>query len=493
LKRAELQVKPAIALVGGEKTLARTGSRMPTPAGQTCALSTVALATVLVGTFLAVTDGFIVNVALPTIALDLRASSDMLQFVVTGYGLAYALLLVVGGRIGDAAGRRRAFMAGMGGFTAMSLACGIAPSISWLVLARVLQGAAAALMAPQVLATIQATTTGDRRARALGVHAATGALAAMAGQVVGGALVTLNLAGASWRPIFLVNVPIGLVGLLLARQHLPDTRSTEPAAIDPIGTLLLTATVASVLIPLIEGRAQDWPLWSIGLLIAAAILGFLFVVTERRIEHGGGFPLVPPSLLRVASMRRGLLIAALFFGGFGGFMFVYPLSLQGTAHLSALQAGTALGGMALGFLITSLTSARLLAYFGRRLIVAGLLVAIVGLLMLIAVLWRMWPALNPLLLVPSMLVAGIGSGMVVSPLFGIILAEVPIGRVGAGSGVLATTQQVAIAVGVSGLGGLFLTRQSATSLEAFQPLLLVLGAVIVIDCVAAVVSWPLGD
>src|SRR5690348_1213457 len=177
-------------------TRAPTPAPRPSPAAE---LSRLGLLTVLVGTFLAVTDAFIVNVALPTIAADLRGSAEMLQLVVAGYGTPYALLLVVGGRLGDALGRRRMFMCGMAGFTAMSLACGLAPTLSWLVAARAVQGAAAALMAPQVLSTIQATTTGERRLRALGMFGATASLAAVVGQALGGALVTANLLGSSWR------------------------------------------------------------------------------------------------------------------------------------------------------------------------------------------------------------------------------------------------------------------------------------------------------
>src|SRR5205085_10309554 len=163
-------------------------------------------------------DVSLVTVALPTISMDLRSSPALLRMVVAGYAVPFALLLVLGGRLGDAVGRRRTFMIGMAAFTVTSFACGIAPTIAWLVAARAAQGASAALMAPQVLATIQATLTGDRRARALGMLGATAALAALAGQLVGGLLVSANFAGTSWRPIFLVNIPVGLVGLVLDRK-----------------------------------------------------------------------------------------------------------------------------------------------------------------------------------------------------------------------------------------------------------------------------------
>ncbi len=451
-------------------------------------LTTVGLIAVLLGSFLATTDFSIVNVALPTIDADLHASAGMLQLVVAGYGTPFALLLVIGGRLGDAFGRRRLFSIGMGAFTLASLLCGLAPSIGWLVLARAAQGAAAAMMVPQVLSTIQATTTGDRRAQALGAFGATGALAAAAGQVLGGALVTLNIGGTQWRTIFLVNLPIGLLGILLAARRVPDSRSGEPAAIDPAGTALLTAAVAGVLIPLTEGRTLGWPWWSILLLASVpfSVLAFLWV--ERGLERAGRVPLVPLSIVRVRSMSGGLLVTLLFFAGLGGFMFVYPLSLQGAAHLTAIEAGSAIVPMALGFLVTSLSVSRLLRQFGSRVIVVGLLLGTLGVTMLSATLVEIWPHVDPLLLAPSMLVAGVGWGLVISPLFGIVLSEVPARRVGAGSGVLATTQQIASSLGVATLGSLFMVQQQADHLGSLCALVMVLVLLAALGGLAAVVA-----
>src|ERR1700736_1874610 len=193
-------------------------SSSPTPQAT---LSPLGLLVVLVGIFLPMTDFFIVNVALPTIDRNLHASAGMLQLVVAGYSLAYALLLVVGGRLGDAVGRRRLFLFGMAAFTATSLVCGVAPTIGVLVAARVLRGPPAALMGPQVFSIIQATKTGNDRARALGRVGATGGIASVAGQLLGGLLVAANIAGTGWRPIFLVNVPVGLIGLVVAAKLIP--------------------------------------------------------------------------------------------------------------------------------------------------------------------------------------------------------------------------------------------------------------------------------
>lgn len=422
------------------------------PAG----LTAVGLAVVLIGVLLPMVDFFIVNVALPTIDADLHASQSMLELVVSGYATAYALLLVLGGRLGDSLGRKRLFMIGMAAFTVTSLACGLAPTALALVIGRIAQGASAALMVPQVLATIQAATTGERRTRALGRYGATGGLAAVLGQVLGGLLVSANIDATGWRPIFLVNVPIGLAGLALAWRYVPDTRHGNAARVDGRGTVLLGLTVLAVLIPLTEGRALRWPDWTIALLAAAPLAAAAFAVAQVRTERSGRTPLVPPSLLRHASMRRGLLLALPFFAGFGAFMFCYALLVQQGMHESALAAGIGLAPMAAAFLLASLSTSRLLGRFGARVLAAGALLQALGLIVMAVTVYTGWPHLSLLWLAPGLVIAGFGQGLVMSPLFGIVLSEVPAAVAGAGSGVLTTTQQTALALGVATLGSMFL-------------------------------------
>ncbi len=423
-------------------------------------LSAVGLTVVLVGVLLPMVDFFIVNVALPTIDSELHASQAMLELVVSGYATAYALLLVLGGRLGDSLGRKRLFMMGMAAFTLTSLACGLAPTALALVAGRVAQGASAALMVPQVLATIQAATSGERRTRALGRYGATGGLAAVLGQVLGGLLVSANIDSTGWRPIFLVNVPIGLAGLVLARRYVPDTRHGNAARVDGRGTVLLGISVLAVLIPLTEGRSLRWPDWIIALLAAAPLLASAFAIAEVRAERAGRTPLVPPSLLRHASMRRGLLLVLPFFAGFGAFMFCYALLVQQGLHDSALTAGVGLVPMAATFLLASLSTSRLLARYGAKVLAAGALLQAAGLAVLAVTVYLGWPGLSVLWLAPGLAIAGLGQGLVMSPLFGIVLSEVPPAVAGAGSGVLTTTQQTALALGVATLGSLFLAMAS---------------------------------
>lgn len=420
-------------------------------------LTGTGLAVVLVGVLLPMLDFFIVNVALPTIDRDLHASQPLLELVVSGYATAYALLLVLGGRLGDSIGRKRLFMIGMAAFTATSLACGLATSAEMLVAGRIAQGASAAMMVPQVLATIQAATTGDRRARALGRYGATGGLAAVLGQVLGGLLVSLNLDGTGWRPIFLVNVPIGLAGLVLAQRYVPDTRHGNAARVDGPGTVLLGVTVLTILVPLTEGRSLGWPAWTIAMLAVAPLAAVAFCIVERRMERAGRTPLVPPSLLQHASMRRGLLLALPFFAGFGAFMFCYALLVQVGLHDSALVAGAGLAPMAVAFLLASLSTSRLLARYGARVLTAGGLLQAVGLVVLAATVYLGWPHVSVLALAPGLVIAGVGQGLIMSPLFGVVLSEVPPTAAGVGGGVLTTTQQTALALGVATLGSLFLT------------------------------------
>ena len=251
------------------------------------ALSNAGLVTVLIGAALPMIDFFIVNVALPTIDANLHASSATLELIVAAYGIGYALLLVLGGRLGDSFGRRKLFLAGTVAFTLTSLLCGLAPTATLLVLARALQGAAAAMMLPQVLSTIQATTSGQHRARALGLYGATGGVSVVIGQLLGGALVAANIAGTSWRPIFLVNVPVGIVALILARHTVPETRAENPVGIDRLGTLLLGVSLLSLLVPLMEGGALGWPLWIWLTLAVFPFAATAFVLVERRVEARG--------------------------------------------------------------------------------------------------------------------------------------------------------------------------------------------------------------
>ncbi len=452
-------------------------------------LSRLGLLTVLLGTFLPMLDFFIVNVALPTMGADLNASASSLELVVAGYAIAYAVLLVGGGRLGDALGRQRVFRAGLLGFTLTSLLCGVAPTIGTLVAARVLQGATAALMVPQVLATIQVTTSGERRSRALGMFAAAGGVAAVAGQLLGGALVSADIAGTGWRSIFLVNVPVGLAGLVLVRRHVPDSTAPTPAAVDVRGTVLFGLTMLALLVPLMQGRTLGWPTWTWVSMAAAVPLGAGFLLVESRVERSGRTPLLPPSLLRLRGLRLGLSMAVPFFAGFGGFMFVMALALQEGVGLGPMAAGAAIAPMAVAFFVGSLVSARLVARYGRAVLTSGVLLQLAGLATMAVIADRVWPHLDWLTLAPGSVVAGFGQALAMSTLMRVVLAQVPLERAGVGGGVLATTQQVSLALGVATLGSLFL---AGADTDPRQSLVVVLAVQSVLAVVVALTSLRLG-
>jgi len=421
------------------------------------ALSGPGLFTVLLAAALPLVDFFIVNVALPTIGADLAAGEAVLELVVAGYGVAYAVLLVLGGRLGDLFGRRRLFLGGMAAFGLTSLACGLAPGAWSLVAARVAQGASAAAMLPQVLATIQATTSGTRRAKAMSLYGATAGLSMVAGQILGGLLVAADIAGSGWRAIFLVNVPVVLLGLVLAVRYMPETRSQRPEPVDVSGTVLLAVSLLTLLAPLTEGRAAGWPLWTWLSLAAFPFAAAAFYAVERRADRQGRTPLVPPSLFALASLRRGLALMLPFSIGFSGFMFVIALALQRGAGLGPVPAGLALAPMAVAFLFVSLAGPRLIARYGTRVVTAGSVLQGVGVLLIALGAWRDWPHLGFGALLPGAAVAGAGQALQLPNVLRIVMSEVPPTRAGVGSGVMVTTQQSAFALGVATLGTLFLT------------------------------------
>ncbi|MEU6708001.1 MFS transporter [Streptomyces wuyuanensis] len=443
--------RPATASAAGTGRGPEPGSGQDRPG-----LDRLGLFTVLLGAALPLVDFFIVNVALPTIGRDLAAGEAVLELVVAGYGVSYAVLLVLGGRLGDMFGRRRLFLGGMAAFGLTSLACGLAPDAWSLVAARVAQGASAALMLPQVLATIQAATSGPRRARAMGLYGATAGLSMVAGQILGGVLVAWNVADTGWRSVFLVNVPVVVGGLVLGARSVPETRSQRPEPVDAAGTLLLATALLTLLAPLTEGRATGWPLWTWLSLAAFPVSAYAFYRVELRADRRGRTPLVPPSLFRLLPLRRGLAMIVPFSIGFSGFMFVIAVALQEGARLGPVSAGLALVPMAVVFFAASLAGPRLVARYGTRVVTAGGVVQGAGVALIALSVLRDWPHLGMVSLMPGVAVAGLGQALQLPVLFRIILADVPPARAGVGSGVMITTQQSALALGVATLGSLFL-------------------------------------
>ncbi|MGW4378904.1 MFS transporter [Kitasatospora sp. NPDC004531] len=412
-------------------------------------------AVLLLAAALTTVDAFIVNVALPSVQESFGVSPSASQFVVSCYGISYAVLLVLGGRLGDRYGRRRLLQVGVAGFTLASAACGLAPGVAALVGARVVQGAAAALLLPQVLSTIQAALAEPARTRAVSHYGAVGGLSAAVGQLLGGLFVWADLAGLGWRPIFLVNVPLGVLAMIGVRRWVPETRARQRQGADLGGTALFAVSASALLIALGVGRQSHWPLWCWALLALAAGAGGLLWRYERRVEDGGADPLISPALLRQAVMSRGLLVLGSGFLAFGGFLFVFALALQGDNGMGAFESGLSMAPMALGQFLAAVRTPRLIGRIGARTLQIGGAVQALGLLCLIgpALLW--WPHLRFFHLVAGMFLIGVGNGLFVPTVYRTVLSSIPSERIGVGSGIVSTAQQTALALGVALLGGVF--------------------------------------
>ena len=269
------------------------------------------LPVVLAGTFMVVLDFFIVNVALPSMQHDLHASGGAIEWVVAGYALTSAVFLITAARLGDHIGRRRVFSIGLGLFTLASVACGVAGTPAVLVAARLMQGIGAALLMPNVLTIIGVTYSDSDRARALGAYGLVMGVAAVCGQLIGGVLVQLDIAGLGWRSCFLINVPVGALALGLAPRFVPESRAEHRSGLDLAGTMLVTAGVTAIVLPLVEGRQHGWPLWTWISLAAAPLLLLAFAYHQRRLARGGGTPLIAPALFRARSFTAGLLTSVL--------------------------------------------------------------------------------------------------------------------------------------------------------------------------------------
>ncbi|MGQ5640735.1 MULTISPECIES: MFS transporter [unclassified Streptomyces] len=425
-------------------------------------LGGIALVVVLTGYALSIVDASIVNVALTSISDDLHGGPAALELVVSGYGLTYALGLVLGGRLGDAFGRRRLYACGLAAFTVTSALCGAAPAIEFLVAARLLQGAAAAMLVPQVLATIQAATAGQARARAIGLYGATAALGMVVGQILGGLLVSLDVAGMGWRSVFAINVPIGVAALLAVRR-VPATRAGARPGFDPVGTVLFGVTMVCVLAVVVAGPDLGWPLWLWSLLVIAAAGAVALARAEAGLEARGGSPLLSPSVLSHPGMRRGLAAVVPFSAGFGAFLFVYALVAQGHFGFDGLASGAVLSPFAVAFFAVTLFTPRIAAALGGRIVTLGALVQGTGVLLLALVVRLGWPHPSLVPVLAGIALFGVGAALTGPTLFRMILADVPSAQAGMGSGVLVTSQQMATALGATVGGTLYVSAAGALS------------------------------
>jgi EmrB/QacA subfamily drug resistance transporter len=401
-------------------------------------------------------DSSVANLAGPSIRADLGGGQVTVQWVLSAYTAAFALGLVTSGRLGDLLGRRRLFLLGMAGFTLASLACGLAPDVVFLIVARTLQGASGSVMIPQGLTLVTIAFSPQNLRKALTPIGPIMGVATVAGPILAGWLLHLDLFGSQWRSIFLINIPFGIIAAALGWRVLPRRGGEDPAArLDLTGVGLLTAASALLIIPLIQGRELGWPAWTYVMMAAAVALLALFVVSERHSRH----PVIAPSLFRKRSFVTGLGIVAGFFASQSAFVLVINLLLQLGMRWTPLHTGLALIPWALGTAVAVLLAGAVLAEkLGRATLQLGLSIAVIGLL---ALWWSIahWGAgITVWKLTPALLLTGFGSGLVFVPLFDFILGDASTEEVGTGAGLLNAIQQFAGAIGVAALGTVFFAR-----------------------------------
>ncbi|MEV6929113.1 MFS transporter [Dactylosporangium sp. NPDC051485] len=445
----------------------------------------------LVAGFMTLLDVSIVNVALPSIRAELHLGSGELQWVLSGYALTFGLLLVPAGRFGDARGRRNAFIAGLALFTLASAAAGVATGPLWLVTARLVQGAAAGVVNPQVSGLIQQLFAPPDRGRPFGLLGATIGVSTAVGPLLGGLLIQAFGAAQGWRWIFYINLPIGAVAIALAARWLPGPpeERRERESLDPVGVALLGAGVLLLLLPLVQER--QWPgpgKWLLAVAAVAVLAGF--VAWEWRFARHGT-SLVDLSLFKVRSYGLGTLVGLCFFGGFPSIFFTYTLLLQSGLRYSALQAGLAITPFALGSAAASALGGRTVVRSGRPLVAIGLVLVAVGLAATLVAL-RLEPGRGAgLAAALPLLVAGIGSGLVISPNQTLTLAEVPVRRAGSAGAVLQTAQRIGTAIGIAAVGSVFFNRLAGSGgdwEEAFRASLFVTIGFVLVALVAALVD-----
>jgi EmrB/QacA subfamily drug resistance transporter len=426
----------------------------------------------LLAAFMNLLDVSIVNIAIPSIQRDLHASYADVQWALAGYTLAYALVLITGGRLGDTFGRKRLFLIGVTGFTIMSALCGAAQSPGQLIAARVVQGAMGAIMVPQVLAVIQVIFPPAERIKALAGFGVTAGLGTVSGPLLGGLLIQHNLLGWDWRPIFLINVPVGILAVIASAILVRESRAPRPPKLDPVGVVLISAALLLLLYPLVQGRELGWPTWTFVSMAVSAPVFALFAVYERVKARRDGSPLVELSLFRERGFSTGMAIAIAFFMGIASFGLVLTLFLQTGMGFTPLHAGLTFLPFSAGVLISSGAAARLAPRFGRGVTMAGALIITAGMGSLIGIVHHFGAAVSTWDLVPGLVAAGLGLGAVIAPLADIVLDRVPGQHAGSASGVFNTGLQLGNSIGIALIGVIFfglLGTQSASAAHTVAP------------------------
>lgn len=428
-----------------------------------------ALFILLLASFMNLIDVTIVNVALPRMQASMGATSSQIEWVVAAYVLAFALGLLPFGRLGDTAGRVRMFLIGVAAFTVMSALCGLAPDMNTLIVFRALQGFAGALMTPQVLAIVAVIFPSRERGGAFAMFGLAAGLASVTGPLAGGLLIEGDFFGLDWRPIFLVNVPVGLLTVLAGWLALPKMPGHPALRHDLPGVLIAGAAVFLLIFPLIEGRGFGWPWWAFAMVAAALAAIVAFYLHERGRAAAGLSQLLPVSLMSNGNFLLGSIMAMTFFSGVAGFFLVLAVFLQGGFGFSPLQSGLATLPFPVGVLVASFVSGRLRQRWQKPRIAIGAAVLIAGMALLSRVVSGIGDAVDHWQLAAPLAICGFGMGTAIAPLFQTVLAAVPGRDAGAGSGALQSFQQIGSALGIAITGEIFFSSLQDAFMSGSMP------------------------
>lgn len=413
------------------------------------------LAVMMLSVFMSVANNFIVNVATPAIQRGLMSSFSGVQFVITGYSLAYAVALIIGGRFGDRFGRRKMLLFGVAGFTLSSLLCGLATGVPILVLARILQGLSAALITPQVISLIQVNYPPEKRGAVFGMYGATQGIAASSGQLIGGLLLRIDPWGLDWRSVFFFSVPIG-IAILVLTPLIGESKQNSGAKLDWFGAVMVAAGLLLLVYPLVQGQKEGWPLSLIVCLLLSLPTLAAFIWFEKRLIRRSREPFMNVELFRQRGFSLGMLIVFLLMCAQAAFFLITAYLLQIGLGFTALQSGTVILPMGVGYFLASLWSAKAVSRFGPHVLTIGSVLTFVGYLSL--ALFAHWTgtALIGYEWIPVLAVLGFGQGLIASPLTNIVLAKIRKEDVGSASGILTTGMQMAYAIGIAVIGVIWL-------------------------------------
>jgi len=408
---------------------------------------------VLSAPLLSVIDVFIINVAIPAIKKGVHATDAEVQLVIAGYLLGYAAFLITGGRAGDQFGRKKVFFWGMLAFTVASCLCGLSMNPFQLNVTRFFQGLSASFMVPQTIAFIQILfTDAKERAKAIGMFGITLGIASVTGQVLGGYLSDTHWAIEGWRLIFFINLPIGIVTLWATQKYVTETKSNRGNKFDYSGILILTAALFCLIYPLIEGRENGWPLWSIGLMLLSFGIFTFFIYNQKRKLAANKNPLIDIRLFKIKDFNIGLIAVLFHFMLHTSYLLLSAVYLQNGLGVSAMQCGLYFILPGILFTLSSIMASKLILQFGKRVLQAGVL--FMGITFVLQMIY-LKPGAHPVVIMLLMGAWGLGNGLVLPSLLNIALRSVPAEYAGAAAGVYSTFQQTASALGVSIIGGIF--------------------------------------